>query len=65
MIAFLNSDTQARFHQLPIDRQRDWIALAEQHAREGNTLVVTYVEETPYGLEVSVRVEVKGHSNSV
>lgn len=53
MIRFLNEDVRVRFHNLPVDTQREWLALAAKH-----DLTVLFVDDSD-GLEISVRIDEK------
>lgn len=60
MISFLDEETRIRFHELPVDKQRDWQEMAERYFRKGKSLVVLYVEGCADGtLEVSIRIDEK------
>jgi hypothetical protein len=59
MIAFLNADVRAQFHSLPIDKQREWMKMAEEQAKRGFTLRVLFIDQTDGVLEVSVRIDEK------
>jgi len=59
MIAFLTPEVRAQFHSLPIDKQREWIKMAEEQAKRGFVLRVLFIEESEGVLEVSVRIDEK------
>lgn len=59
MIDFLTEEVRASFHNLPIDRQRDWLEVAERYIKRGQVLQILFIEDSPEGLEVSIRVNQK------
>ena len=59
MINFLTPEVELAFHQLPIDRQREWLDQAERYLARGMQLEILFVEQTDDGLEVAIRVNKK------
>lgn len=59
MIEFLNNSVRALFHELPLEKQKEWYEVAEGFSARGHTLKVLFVENTPQGLEVSIRIDQK------
>lgn len=59
MIEFLTPDVELRFHNLPIDRQREWQDMADRYLKRGQVLQILFVDQTEDALEVSIRVNKK------
>lgn len=60
MISFLNNDVRTQFHTLPIDKQKEWMSIAEDYDDRGFDLKILYVERvSDKVLEVSIRLDEK------
>lgn len=60
MIKFSNEEVRQRFHELPLEKQSDWNAVAEMHFNRGFQLHILFVERDENGtLEISIRVDEK------
>lgn len=57
MIEYANEEVRAAFHALPIDKQRDWLRLAEIFLSKGKTLKLFHVESFAGSLEITVRID--------
>lgn len=61
MIRFLNEDVRQRYHELPVDRQREFERLAER-----KIVTILFVEMDENGIsEVSIRIDEKFHLSAL
>ncbi len=62
---FGNDFTQKMFHLLPLDKQREYLALADYLAESGKSLRIEAVIHDDYRLDVIIRISDKFELNSV
>lgn len=66
MLAFRNNEVRGAFHLLPLEKQKEFIAMGEHFDRKGLAVIILFVDHFgDSSLEVSIRIDKKLHLNSV